>query len=79
MLNYFKGRSTIWFLRLGIGLLIMGQGILVKDYLFTFLGVWMAAMPLLNIGCGSTTSSCASPIEPIDQKEIEEVKYEEIT
>lgn len=78
MMNYLKGWSLFRALRLAIGLAILIQGILVMDYLFMFLGVWMAALPVLNVGCGCNTYGCSDDFEETDSATSEEVVFEEI-
>ena len=42
------------FLRLGIGMAILVQAFIAKDFLFAFAGILFTAMPLFNVGCCGT-------------------------
>lgn len=76
MKRYLQSWNLMRILRLGIGLLVVGQGIYAGDYLFVLLGGLFALMPLLNVGCGSS-ASCPTYI-PRSTKKIEDTTYEDI-
>lgn len=62
-------------LRLALGIFIIGQGIVAKDWTFIALGGLFSLMPLLNVGCCSV-SGCM-PIRK-NNGNIEDVSYEEV-
>ena len=64
------------FLRLGMGIAILVQAILAKDFGFAIAGIIFTALPVFNIGCCGT-AGCAVPPkkEPGTSKKI---TYEEV-
>lgn len=63
-------------LRLALGIFIIGQGIVAKDWLFIALGGLFSLMPLLNVGCCGV-SGCNTPVRK-NNGNIEDVSYEEV-
>jgi hypothetical protein len=45
-------------LRLLMGVFLIVQGIVAHQYIAVILGLGFALMPLLNLGCGCSGSSC---------------------
>lgn len=76
MKNYLKNWNIIRFLRLIIGVFVVVQGIISKEWLFVFLGGLFALMPLMNVGCGA--SGCKTPRYKNTKEEQDEIHYEEI-
>lgn len=56
MKNYLRNWDFVRALRLGLGLIILIQGIVAGEILFVILGGLMAVMPLFNVGCCGSTS-----------------------
>lgn len=63
-------------LRLALGIFIIGQGIVARDWTFIALGGLFSLMPLLNVGCCGV-SGCSTPVRKSNQK-TEDITYEEI-
>lgn len=63
-------------LRLVIGIFIIVQGVVSKDWLFVGAGVLFSLMPIMNIGCCGA-SGCNTPIRK-SNRTTEDVSYEEI-
>lgn len=76
MKNYLKNWNIIRFLRLIVGVFVVVQGIISKEWMFVFLGGLFALMPLMNVGCG--TSGCQTPRYKKAKEEQDEIHYEEI-
>lgn len=64
------------FFRLGLGIAILVQALIVKDILFAFAGVLFTAMPVFNIGCCGN-AGCTAPLKK-DQDTKKEITYEEV-
>ena len=48
------------FIRLVLGIVIIVQSVIVKDWAIGLLGILFTAMPVFNIGCCGV-SGCAAP------------------
>lgn len=68
--------SLIRAIRLILGLIIVAQGFIQKDYVFAFLGMLFAVLAFANIGCCGT-SGCNTNIHSVNTKE-KEIQYEEV-
>lgn len=55
MKAYFKNWNISRVLRLILGIAVIVQGVLVKDWMFIILGGLFSLMPLLNQRCNSST------------------------
>ena len=77
MKSYLKTWNFMRWLRLAIGIFIMVQGMVTRDWLFTGAGVLFLLMPLLNIGCCGTSPSCKTE-RLQSNKETEEPSFEEV-
>lgn len=76
MNNYLKQWNFMRTLRLALGILIIVQGIIAKEWLLAGLGGLFSLMPLMNTGfCG--VSGCSTPI-PRNNKKTEDTTYEEV-
>lgn len=71
-----SGWNIMRMVRLALGIFIIVQGIVTKEWMFALLGVVFAIIPLLNIGCCGT-SGCGVPVSK-SQKESEDITYEEV-
>lgn len=76
MKNYLKNWNIIRFLRLIVGVFVVVQGIISKEWMFVFLGGLFALMPLMNVGCGAL--DCQTPRYKNTKEEQDEIHYEEI-
>jgi len=76
MKNYFKAWNFMRTLRLALGVFLIIQGILAKEWMFVALGGIFSLMPLLNIGCCGTTA-CNNHTRK-NMSTTEEISYEEI-
>lgn len=63
-------------LRLAIGIFIIVQSVITKDWLFVGAGVLFSLMPIMNIGCCGA-SGCNTPISKSNKK-VENITFEEI-
>lgn len=80
MINRIKfGWNFFRWLRLALGIMILFEGITSGVAIFVLFGLIFTLMPLLNMGCCST-SSCGIDKTPFNKEESEdlEVVYEEI-
>ncbi len=64
-------------LRLAMGIFIVVQGFIYREWMFVLMGGLFSLMPLLNVGC-CTTGNCAIPPTKNDKKQQDEIHYEEI-
>ena len=62
--------------RLALGLLIVVQSIVVKDWTLAFFGSLFVLMPVLNIGCCGA-AGCSVPVKK-HGKETQDISYEEV-
>jgi hypothetical protein len=74
--NYLKNWNFMRLLRLALGIIIMVQGALSKEWIFVAMGALLTLMPLLNMGCCST-SGCNTPIAKSNKK-TNDITYEEL-
>ena len=63
-------------LRLAIGVYIIVLGVQSSEWIFIAMGGLFALMPLLNMGCGSS-SGCNVPLSKF-KKKSEDITYEEV-
>lgn len=79
MKNYLSNWDVMRFIRLALGVAIMIQGFVMKDWSFVFIGGAFSLMPIFNIGCCANSCKNKSTIRNKTQpKPIEETTYEEI-
>lgn len=76
MKKYLKTWDLMRVLRLAIGIFIIVQSVVVRDWLFVGAGVLFSLIPIMNIGCCGA-SGCNTPVRKSNRK-IKEVNYEEI-
>ena len=70
------GWNFIRLIRLALGIFIIVHGIQSNDWSFIALGALFTVMPLLNIGCCSTTGCNLHASK--NSKKIENIPYEDI-
>jgi hypothetical protein len=68
--NFFRA------LRLLLGIIIIVQALMYKDWLFGIAGLFFAGMALFNQGCCGT-GACSAPIKK-DLTKNKEITYEEV-
>lgn len=74
--SYLKKWNINRILRLAMGIFVIVQGAIVKDWLLVGTGVLFSLMPIMNIGyCNA--SGCNTPIRK-SNKNIKVISYEEI-
>lgn len=76
MKNYLKNWNMMRVLRLALGIFIIVQGIMAKEWLLAGLGGLFSLMPLMNIGCCGV-SGCSTPVSRTRKKK-EDISYEEV-
>lgn len=65
------------FLRLGLGIFIVVQSVIVKDWTMGILGIAFTIMPIFNIGCCGAGGCAITP--PKRSSEItKDITYEEV-
>ncbi len=64
------------FLRLAVGIFIIAQSIITKDWTMGILGSLFTIMPLFNIGCCGV-GGCATPISKTPETN-KDIIYEEV-
>lgn len=64
------------FVRLGLGIAIIVQAVIVKDLTMGIVGILLTGMPVFNIGCCGVTG-CNAPVNKKEQI-IKEITYEEV-
>lgn len=62
--------------RLAIGIFIIVQGIMVKEWMLAGLGALFTLMPLMNVGCCGI-SGCNTSV-PKSSKKVEDITFEEV-
>jgi len=76
MKRYFSNWNFMRFFRLALGIVIIVQGVIEKEWLFIGLGSLFALMPLMNIGCCSTRG-CNTNAPEFNQNS-KDITYEEV-
>ncbi len=71
--------SIIRFLRLGIGIAIIVQGIIASDLLFGLAGLLFSGMAVFNAGCCGTSACAPPPVKNSSSvSKDKEITYEEV-
>lgn len=70
MKNYLRNWNFMRVLRLAMGIFVVVQGFLNKEWIFVILGGLFSLMPLLNVGCCAPRQN--------HKNEQDEIHYEEI-
>jgi len=79
MKNYLSNWDVMRFIRLALGVAIMIQGFIMKDWSFVVIGAAFSLMPIFNIGCcANSCKQTSTRSNPSPSKTIEETTYEEI-
>jgi hypothetical protein len=72
----FSNWNFMRFIRLVLGIVIIVQSVIVKDWAIGLLGILFTAMPVFNIGCCGV-SGCAAPAKKSSEI-IKDITYEEV-
>lgn len=62
MKKHLQNWNWMRLLRIVAGLLILGEGISNRDWIWILLGTIFALLPILNVGCGCTGKKCKAPL-----------------
>lgn len=76
MKDYLKIWDFSRILRLALGLFIIAQSIVTKEWVFMVLGVWFSLLPIFNIACCGATG--CKPTVRNNSRDIEDINYEEV-
>lgn len=76
MRNYIRNWDFMRILRLALGVFIIVQGVMAKEWLLVGMGGLFSLMPLMNKGCCGV-SGCSTSI-PKSNKKTEDITYEEV-
>jgi hypothetical protein len=74
----FSNWTFIRFLRLVMGLVIIGQGMVSKDALFGIAGFLFTVMALFNTGCCGSGGCYTATTKTVSKKSAENIPYEEV-
>lgn len=72
----FSNWDFMRFVRLGLGIAIIVQSVIARDWMMGMMGVLFTSMPVFNIGCCGA-SGCATPVKK-DIEPTKEITYEEV-
>ncbi len=72
----FHNWNFMRFIRLVLGIFIIVQGVMAKDWGIGVLGIFFTAMPLFNIGCCGA-GGCSVPVKKRAEN-VKDISYEEI-
>ena len=65
------------FVRLGLGIAIIVQAVIAKDWTMGILGALFTSMPVFNIGCCGV-GGCATPPVKRNTENTKDITYEEV-
>ena len=71
-----QGWNFIRIIRLVLGIAILVQGIMTKDFLTAVLGIFFAGMAVANVGCCGTKGCAVNTARSIKDKS--NIEYEEV-
>jgi len=71
-----KNWNVMRVIRLGLGVIIIVQAVMVKDITLGLMGIFFASMPLFNIGCCGV-GGCDMPVNKNEETK-KEISYEEV-
>ena len=74
---YLQGWNIMRLIRLALGIIILVQGIGMRDAVYSMMGVFLSALAFLNIGCCGA-GGCSVPSSYKSSKTLEETDYEEV-
>lgn len=73
----FKNWNFMRLLRLGLGIIVVVQSVLMKDTTMGILGILFTALPVFNIGCCGA-GGCAGTFSKENNGKPEDISYEEV-
>lgn len=73
----FSNWNFMRFLRLGLGIFIIVQSVIVKDWTMGILGLLFTIMPIFNIGCCGV-GGCATAPPKRNSEATKDINYEEV-
>lgn len=76
MKGYLRNWNLMRVLRLALGIFIIVQGVMEKEWLLIGLGSLFSLMPLMNTGCCGV-SRCNTPVRKSNKK-LKDISYEEV-
>jgi hypothetical protein len=72
-----RGWNVMRVIRLVLGLIILVQGIMARDAMYGFFGVFLTFLALVNVGCCGV-GGCSVPSVSSRQNKNKEIDYEEV-
>ena len=72
----FSNWNFMRFVRLGLGIAIIVQSVMAKDWTMGIIGLLFTSMPVFNIGCCGV-GGCATPVKK-DTQHTKDITYEEV-
>jgi len=78
MKNILNNWTLFRFIRLGLGVLILIQGVTMGDKVSLLLGSLFTLMPLFNMGCCGVGGCDVNYKKQTSENNIEEIRYEEV-
>ena len=64
------------FIRLVLGIAIIVQSVIAKDWTMGIIGVLFTSMPVFNVGCCGS-NGCATPVKN-NKEQTKDISYEEV-
>lgn len=68
--------NVMRFVRLGLGIAIIVQAVIARDWMMGILGILFTTMPVFNIGC-CATGGCNAPVKK-NTSTSKDISYEEL-
>lgn len=72
-----RGWNIMRVIRLVLGLIILVQGIMARDVMYGFFGVFLSFLALVNVGCCGV-GGCSVPSVSSKGSKTKEIEYEEV-
>jgi hypothetical protein len=76
MRSILQGWNFMRILRLVLGMIILVQGIMIKDIPSAILGFILGGMAVANVGCCGTNGCAVNPVRPVKNKV--KIEHEEL-
>ena len=64
------------FVRLALGIAIIVQSVIAKDWVMAVMGILFTSMPVFNVGCCGS-NGCATPVKN-NEEQTKDISYEEV-
>jgi hypothetical protein len=65
------------FVRLVLGIAIIVQAVIARDWMMGILGTLFTSMPVFNIGCCGV-GGCTAPVDKSNTESTKDITYEEV-